>query len=57
MVVEELAESLDAGDHTRDCIATTERLLIKVDSCLPGGAGEFAEQTAVVATVTEYKSP
>ena len=51
MVVDQLAECPDASDHPRDRIGTTEDWTIDFDRGLPSGAGEFAEQTAVVATV------
>ena len=46
MVVDQLAEGLDAGNHAGDDIATIEHLPINLDGGLPSGAGQFAEQTA-----------
>ena len=51
MEVDEFSESLNAGDHAGDDIATTEHLPINLNGGLPSGAGQFAEQPAVVATV------
>jgi hypothetical protein len=39
MVVDQLAEGLDAGNHAGGCIATIEHLSIHLDGGLPSGAG------------------
>ena len=51
MEVDEFSEGLNAGDHSGEGIATTEHLPVNLNGSLPSGAGEFAEQHAVVATV------
>ena len=62
MKVDQLAEGLDGGEHARDDIATLQLLPIDLDGGEPGGAGQFAQLTTVVATedaqtLGEYKSP
>lgn len=49
MKVAELSEGLNAGDHAGDDIAAAEHLPINFDGGLPSGAGQPAEQTAIVA--------
>ena len=39
MVVDQIAEGLDAGNHAGGCIATIEHLSIDLDGSLPSGAG------------------
>ena len=50
MVIDQLTEGLDAGDHARDDVAAFEHLPIDLDSSPPSGTGQFAQQVAVVAT-------
>ena len=45
----ELSLGLNAGDHAGDDISTAEHLPIDRDGGLPSGAGQFAEQTSIVA--------
>jgi hypothetical protein len=49
--MDQFAESLDAGNHAGFCVAAAEHLPIDLHSGLPGGASQFAKQTAVVAAV------
>ena len=51
VVVDELAECLDAGDHTRYHIGAAKHLPVDLGDRQPSGAGQSAEQAAVIAAV------
>ena len=51
MVVDQLTEGLDAGDHPWGNVAVFEDLPIDPDSGLAGSTDQFALHVAVVATV------
>ena len=51
MQVDEFSEFLNSGDDAGEGNGTTEHRTVDFDRGLPGGAGEFAEQTAFLATV------
>ena len=49
--MDQFAKGLDAGDHAGHDVVPLEHLAVDLDHAFPGGAGQFAEQTAVVTAV------
>ncbi len=51
MLVDQLAESLDAGHHAESDIIAAKHLPVDLGDHHPRGAGQSAEQAAVIAAV------
>ena len=51
MKMDQFAKSLDSGDHAGHHVVPLEHAAVDLDHAFPGGAGQLAEQTAVVAAV------
>ena len=49
--MDQFAKGLDAGNHAGRHVFPLEDAAVDLDHAFPGGAGQFAEQTAVVAAV------